>query len=155
MTTDRSVSVNGPQELSALAVFSAWLWVPHAQVRLRGLSTVRLAIFRNRFVVTPRWQADQLNRVLGIPARLDYTWPVAVIERLRPAGRTGVLLEVEKELGRASVGRLAQSSLDEAMSAAGFEVVRVTHWGWEAPRALGGEGRQIHGSQLPPSILAR
>lgn len=145
---------NRLQESFALSVFRAWLWVPHARVRLRGLATVQLAVFPRRLVVTPRWQIDQLNWALDIPARIDYTWPVAVIERLRPAGGAGVLLEVDGALGRASVGLADRGRLAEAVSAAGFEVVEVTHWGWEAPRAVGTAELRADEDQVPTCITA-
>lgn len=124
------------EDANPLAVFNGWLWVPHARVRLRGLATVRLAIFPRKLVVTPRWEIDQLNFTLRIPPRLEYAWPTAVIEHLRPTGQAGVLLEVDGSLGRASVGLSARSRLAESARAAGFDVVHVSHWGWEAPRAL-------------------
>lgn len=100
------------------------------------MSTVQLHVYPKRLVVIPKWRNDQLNYILGIPDRLEYGWPVAVVERLRPTSMRQVLLEVDDELGSVTVSPFLARRLLQALSEAGFEVVEQTRWGWERPRPV-------------------
>jgi hypothetical protein len=140
---------------STLAEFLAWLWAPpRGRSRLRGLATVRLAVLPGRLVITPRLKHELLNYVLGIPPVIEYEWPAVVIDRLRPTGMAGVLVEVKGELGLVGVGFSSRDRLADVLRAAGFAVVERTRWGWEAPRRVAAAQLGEHVDHVPACIRA-
>jgi hypothetical protein len=105
-------------------------------------------------VITPRFKQDLFNYMLGIPESTEYDWQAVVIERLRPAGQVGVLVEVGGDLGMVAVGYRSQRRLVEALRAAGFAVVERTRWGWEAPRPVAQADLYGYVDQLPACVSA-
>src|SRR4051794_23248205 len=108
--------------LNPIAEFSAWLWVPGPRLRACGFGTVRLTVLPGRLVVTPRFQHEVVNYVLGLPPVVEYTSPAVVLDRLRPSRLVQILLEVNDALGAVAVRPFTCRRLHRALVTAGFDV---------------------------------
>ena len=135
-----------------LDAFSAWTWVPTTTLRARGFSTARLLLFPRRFVVIPR--SERLGRLLDLPASIDYEWPAVVIERQLPTLQAGVLVDIDGRLGRVIVRPPSGRRLAAALRAAGFAVIDVKRWGWEAPHQVSKADLNGYVDQVPASVVA-
>ena len=98
-------------------------------------------------------EPTQLGRWLRASSELDYDWSAVVVERHRPVPDVGVLVDIDGALGRVAVRGGGRGRLRGALEAAGFEVVEVIHWGWEAPRAATLEEVGAAAARLPACVV--
>ena len=78
-------------------IFEAWVWEPSHVGLHRGGPTADLLVETGRIVVTAK------KRFLGIGANVfgvvEYTWPTAIVERLKPMLHSDLLIDIRGELG--------------------------------------------------------
>jgi hypothetical protein len=136
-----------------LSSFSGWVWTADPAERnwSRGVSTARLLVGRGNLEVLP----GRVGRFFQATPHVTYAWPVVVIEHHRPLLNVGVLIDVHGQLGRVMVRRGSRGRLRRALETAGFGVVQVTYWSWEAgkPVSVGELGAAIE--LVPPCVVAR
>ena len=82
------------------------------------------------------------------------SWPAVVIERKLPTFMPGVLVQVGNGLGLVATGWLEGRRLAESLKAAGFNVIEVRRWGWEAPHTVSEQVLGGHVDQVPPCVVA-
>jgi hypothetical protein len=130
----------------------AWVWDPDALGRSRGFATARLFVYLRELRVFP----TRLGRLLGAaPDLIGYTWPAVVIERHQPVPEVGILVDINGKLGRVAVRGGSQGRLRHALEAAEFEVIEVTHTGWEAPKPVALNDLAGADDRVPPCVVAR
>ena len=136
-----------------LSSFSAWVWTadPAETNWSRGASTARLLVRRRNLEVVP----GRVGRFFQTTPHLTYAWPVVVIEHHRPLPTVGVLVDVHGQLGRVGVRRGSRGRLRGALETAGFGVVEVTYWSWEAGKPVSVAELGAAVELVPPSVVAR
>jgi hypothetical protein len=97
---------------------------------------------------------ERLGKLLELPARIDYDWPAVVIERQLPTLQAGVLVDIDGRLGRVIVRPPSGRRLAAALRAAGFAVIDVKRWGWEAPHQVSKADLNGYVDQVPASVVA-
>jgi hypothetical protein len=135
-----------------LEEFAAWTWVPGAVIRARGFSTDRLLLFEGRFLVVPR--QGIAGRFSALTEAIDYEWPAVVVERKLPMLLTGLLGPIGYGLGLVGIGLLESRRLAGSLKAAGFTVIEVRRWGWEAPHVVSEQVLGGYVDQVPPCVVA-
>ena len=110
--------------------FKAWVWDPDASSRPRGFPTAQLWIYLHELRVVPNRIGAKLK---AAPPEIRYAWPAVVIEHHKPVPQQGILCEVNGKLGRVVVLGGSRGRLRRALERAEFEVIEVSHLGWEAP----------------------
>jgi hypothetical protein len=132
--------------------FPAWTWVPGTLMHARGFSPDRLLLFERRFLVLP--QRGVAGRFSGLAEAIDYRWPVVVVEQKVPLPVRGVLVPIGYGLGLVGIGLLKGGRLPELLRGAGFKVIEVRRWGWEAPHAVSEKVLGENVDQVPPCVVA-
>jgi hypothetical protein len=128
-------------------------WVPDAQARARGFSTGSLLVYPGRFVVVP--MSERLGKLLSLPELIEYEWPAVVIEQELPTLAAGVLVDTGGRLGLVAVGSSwTGRRLAEILNEAGFAVIEVKRWGWEAPHTASEAELGEYVDRVPPCFLA-
>lgn len=135
-----------------LEEFSPWTWVPGAVMRARGFSTDRFLLFEGRFLVVP--QRGIAGRFSSLTEAIDYRWPAVVLERKLPTRFTGALAPIGYGLGLVGIGLLEGRRLAGSLKAAGFTVIEVKRWGWEAPHTVSEQVLGGYVDQVPPCVVA-
>jgi hypothetical protein len=144
-----------PERLDMIAHFPAWVYEPNRLLRYRGFATNDLWIFPNRLVVVPR-RLKPFPRPHGFKD-VEYSWPTVVIETLRPTGKplgtSQALIEIHGQLGSVSVR--GRRRFRRALQQAGFKIIEVTHWGWEAPHQVPARILGAEVGNVPPSVVSQ
>ncbi len=140
--------------------FPTWVWEPNRMFRYRGFATADIWISPGRIVVVTR-RLPLGARPLRLQ-QLEYTWPTAVVQFLKPNYWTAtLLLDMGGQLGSASVR--GRHRLPDALSTAGFNVIEsVRRWepyrsrirnGWERPRAVPMALLGARLNEVPPCVV--
>ena len=132
---------------------SAYVWEPWepGERRVRGLSNATLGVYPGRLEI----EARSWYRGFAGWSRVTYDWPVVVIETLRPFLNTGILFEMEGQLGSCAVSPLQTTRLRTALEGAGFSIVEFKCWGWERPRPVPARVLGAHVNSVPPVAFLR
>jgi hypothetical protein len=94
------------------------------------------------------------GRFSGLTETIEYTWPAVVVERKLPIRDAGILIPVGYGLGRVAVGPLGSRRLAAALRSAGFTVIEVNRWGWEAPHTVSEYDLDGYADQVPACVVA-
>lgn len=135
-----------------LEEFPAWTWVPGTLMQARGFSPDRFLLFERRFLVVP--QHGIAGRFSGLAEPIDYRWPAVVVEQKVPLPARGVLVPIGYGLGLVAIGLLQGRRLPELLRRAGFTVIEVRRWGWEAPHRVAAKMLGEHLDQVPSCVVA-
>jgi hypothetical protein len=130
--------------------FSAWLWHPQFTSYIRGLSTAQLHVVPGLLVV----RATRAEARVHDWTEIRYQWPTVVLDTHLPLRGTGILLDGADLAG--FVPRLAvrgAGRLRNALTRAGFTIVEVRRWGWEAGRQIPRSALGAHAERVPPPII--
>jgi hypothetical protein len=135
--------------------FRVWVWSPPGgrlfgllDMRQRGYSNAALEVYPGGFTVRP----NRLEQAMYGWREANYTWPVVVVETLRPLGTCGPLFEISGRLARCSV-LLQRERLLRALERAELTIVQTTRWGREAPHPVPRERLGVHATEVPDSII--
>jgi len=118
-------------------------------MRLRGLHNCALTVNSDGFTVV----ATLAERAIGGWDEYRFRGRVVVIDSIRPIGGPGLLFDTPSGLARCAV-QFGGTLLRRALSAAGLEIVEVSHIGWEAPRPIAPEVLGGHRAELPACFVA-
>jgi len=112
--------------------FKVRVWEPpYLRARVRGVSNATLYVRPGRFTL----EARRFYQRIGGWQEIEYEWPAVVVETLLPLGGPGLLFEMSGKLARCALPRQG-ARLRHVLHRAGFSVVEVRRWGWEAPRLV-------------------
>jgi hypothetical protein len=95
------------------------------------------------------------GRFSGLVEAVEYSWPAVVIERKLPTLASGVLVDIGGRLGLVAVSSSwSGRRFAEVLKEAGFAVIEVKRWGWEAPRPVSAAALGGYVDQVPPRVVA-
>ncbi len=116
---------------------------------MRGLSNATLYVRAGRFTLRARRLYDRISGWREV----TYEWPAVVLETLLPLRSPGLLSEMSGKLARCGL-RYEAGRLRPALNRAGFSVIEVKHWGWEAFRPVAAAALGGHVADVPAVVIA-
>lgn len=143
-----------------LATCSSWIYDPAATHRPRGFSTATVLVYPGLVLVEPRNLPRRLPRAWGRVPAVRYAWPAIVIQRLVWSYRADfpgvpmILLDLDGELGSATVSFGWRDRVAATFREAGFDVVEDVVRGWEAPHPLERRDHPELLGRVPGVVLA-
>jgi hypothetical protein len=130
--------------------FEGWVNSTDFQMVARGFSTAQLGIFHGGFSMF----STKLERKLHGWDRIDYQWPVVVIEIFRPTRMPALLIDFKGALGLCGI-QGNRKEVKAALAVAGLEVVEVSVRGWDTPLPVPRELIGDLADKLPRCVVAR
>jgi hypothetical protein len=138
------------RDAATVPSFSAWLWHPQFTSYIRGLATAHLHVTPGQLVV----RATRAEARVHGWTEICYQWPTVVLDTLLPLRHTGILLDgadLAEFVPR--LGVRGASRLRDALTRAGFTIVEIRRWGWEAGRQVPRSALGAHTERVPPTII--